>query len=589
MTRVSHPRVIPLDGVAPDRSLIGGKAWSIASIKAMGFNVPPAFVITTEACRDYFSAGTLPSELTAEIDGGMAWLEDTTSRHFGRGPSPLLVSVRSGAAVSMPGMMDTILNLGITDETEAMLAAEWGNSAFARDLHRRFLESFAKIVLKVPALELRASASPAEWREAIASMAGVPVLTEVRRQIGAAVRAVFDSWDSVRARRYRKHHGISDDLGTAVTVQSMVFGNLDEQSGTGVLFSRNPLTGENRPYGEYLTRAQGEEIVSGTRTPVPLHVMREQVGDALDELLSAARALEKLHRDAQDIEFTVERGKLYLLQTRSAKRAPQAAVYIATAMVDEGYIEPREALERVSPEQVRLLLRPRLQPGAAAAARIIARGEGASPGVGRGMVVTDPSAAEALAKRGDDIVLARESTSPDDVHGMIAARAAITEHGGTTSHAAVVARALGRPCVVGCGSGTVTSLVGQSVTVDGEAGLVYEGNLPLEVRFEDADPALVRLMDWAMARAPIAVVASAPSDSAALDIDRLADVRDPGALRHALASLPKGSCVRGMVFSADSSAVHAAIECGVATIVTYPRLPALLAAVQWQEAKHRES
>jgi pyruvate,orthophosphate dikinase len=578
--------VIALDGgTIPDKAMIGGKAWSIASMSALGLNVPPAFVITTGACAEYFSTGSMPAALAEEIDAGIAWLEERTSRRFGRGPRPLLVSVRSGAAVSMPGMMDTVLNLGVTDETESMLAAEWEDAAFARDIHRRFLDFYARIVLKLPAAVLHIDAAPSAWRDTIASAAGVPVPIDVRSQIFTAIRAVFESWNSPRARRYRKHHDISSDLGTAVTVQSMVFGNLDDRSGTGVLFSRNPLTGEGRPYGEYLRRAQGEEIVSGSHTPLPLEKMRETVGEAMDELLRAARLLEKYHGDVQDIEFTVERGGLYFLQTRSAKRAPQAAVCIAAAMVEEGYIDPGEALKRVSAEQIRLLLRPHLAQDAAAGASVIASGEGASPGIGSGVVVADADEADARAKNGESVVLARTTTSPNDVHGMIAARATITEQGGTTSHAAVVARALGRPCVVGCGTASLQLLAGRKVTVDGEAGVVYDGELAMETRREEADPVLLQLIEWAIERAPIKIESVAPPGVSVVDLDGLANAAEPDAIREALSSLPRGSCVRGLVFAADDDAVRAAIEAGVAIIVTYPRLPALLAAVQRQSAK----
>ncbi len=578
--------MIALDGGAiPDKAVIGGKAWSIANMCALGLNVPPAFVLTTRACVEFFSTGSMPPALAEEIDAGIAWLEERTSRRFGGGPRPLLVSVRSGAAVSMPGMMDTVLNLGITDETESMLAAEWASPAFARDIHRRFLDLYARIVLKLPAPVLEAGAEPLTWRKAIAAAAGVPVPTGVRGQIFAAIRAVFESWNSPRARRYRKHHGISGDLGTAVTVQSMVFGNLDDRSGTGVLFSRNPLTGEDRPYGEYLQQAQGEDIVSGAHTPLPLEEMRETVSAAMDELLCAARVLEKFHGDVQDIEFTVERGRLYFLQTRSAKRAPQAAVCIAAAMVKEGYIDPGEALRRVSAEQIRLLLTPRLAADAAASATVIARGEGASPGIGSGIVVSDADEADARAKSGESVVLARATTSPNDVHGMIAARATITEQGGTTSHAAVVARALGRPCVVGCGTASLQPLVGRKVTVDGEAGIVYDGELAMEIRREEADPVLLQLIDWAAERSPIKIEPLAPPGVSVVDIDGLATTAEPNAIRNALRSLPKGSCVRGLVFAADDDAVRAAVEAAVAIIVTYPRLPALLAAIQCRSAK----
>jgi pyruvate,orthophosphate dikinase len=579
--------VIVLNGGSiPDKSLIGGKAWSIAGMSSLGLNVPPAFVVTTRACVDYLSSGRMPEALEQDIAEGIAWLEERMSRRFGGGPGPLLVSVRSGAAVSMPGMMDTVLNLGITDETEAMLAAESGSPAFARDTHRRFLDLYARIVLKVPVPELRIDADPETWRATIASAAGVEMPDDVHTQLHTAVRAVFDSWNSPRARRYRKHQGISDDFGTAVTVQSMVFGNLDDGSGTGVLFTRNPITGEAQPYGEYLRRAQGEEIVSGSHTPAPLTIMRDSVGGAMDELLRGGALLEKFHRDVQDIEFTVERGRLYFLQTRTAKRSPHAAALIAVAMEAEGSIDAGEALGRVSADQIRLLLRPQLAPGASVSASAVARGEGASPGIGGGVVVSDPDEAEARARRGEDVVLARTTTSPNDLHGMISARATITEQGGATSHAAVVARALGRPCVVGCGADTVRNLSGRVVTVDGENGVVYDGKLPMEIRREEADPALARLIEWAAVRAPVKVETDVPAGVSVTDVDGLAGTDETDAIRTALASLPGGSCVRGAIFATNDDAVAAAVAAGVGVIVTSPRLPALLVALQRPAAKH---
>jgi pyruvate,orthophosphate dikinase len=586
---VNQPQgsVIILNGAyVPDKALIGGKAWSIANMSALGLNVPPAFVITTQGCIDYFSAGGIDEQLVREIESGIAWLEDQSGKRFGGGPRPLLVSVRSGAAVSMPGMMDTVLNLGITDQTEALLAAEWSDAAFARDVHRRFLELYAKIVLKADAMRLKLDASPVAWREAIAAAAGAHVPTDVHDQLFKAIGAVFDSWNSARARRYRKHQAISNDLGTAVTVQSMVFGNLDHRSGTGVLFSRNPLTGEKRPFGEYLPRAQGEEIVSGSHTPAPLEAMSENVADAMQELLRSADSLERLHGDVQDIEFTVERGRLYFLQTRSAKRAPYAAVCIAEAMVKEGHIDPNEALRRVSPDQIRLLLTPRLADGAAANAAILARGEGASPGIASGVVVLEAETAETRTKAGEQIVLARATTSPNDLHGMIAAKATITEQGGTTSHAAVVARALGKPCVVGCGVDALMGLTGKRVTVDGATGVIYAGELETEIRREETEPMLSQLLAWGIERAPVPVLTAAPAQCHVVDLDLLANAEEPEAIAEALKNLPPGACVRGAILSTNDAAVQAALRAGAGVIVTYPRLPALLVAVQYQPAKN---
>ena len=484
-----------LDGAAPpDRALVGGKAWSIARMLSLGLRVPPAFVITTAACTAYQSDGAMPAGLAEEIAEGLTWLEDKTGRTFAGGSSPLLLSVRSGAAISMPGMMDTVLNLGIDDATEAALAAESGEPGFARDTHRRFLELFAGIVLKAPPVNLDPDADPASWRGAIAA-AAAPVPSDPREQLLAAVGAVFDSWNSRRARKYRQHNGIPDDLGTAVTIQAMVFGNLDEASGTGVLFSRNPLTGERSPFGEYLAKAQGEDVVSGKFTPLPLDAMRERSPEAHAALLAASQRLEADSREMQDIEFTVQRGELFLLQARAAKRAPLAAVRAAVEMTEEGLVERREALARVTPEQATELLRPRLAADATAGIEPAAEGEGACPGVATGVAVITPDEAEKRAAAGEDVILLRQTTSPDDVHGMIAARAIVTAHGGATSHAAVVSRALGRPCVVGCGD-TVMALAGEILTVDG-AGQVWRGALSTIVPGADENPWLEKLLAWA--------------------------------------------------------------------------------------------
>lgn len=561
---------IRLDGATlPERSLIGGKAWSIARMQGMGLPVPPAFVITTEACLAYLDKGTFPEGLEEEIAAGLAWLDEATGRHFGGAEKPLLLSVRSGAAISMPGMMDTVLNLGIDDAAEAALAQESGLPDFARDTHRRFLELYAAIVLKTP-VELDHDAAPSDWRTAIAG--GVPATP--RECLTGAVRAVFDSWNTRRARRYREHNGIPHDMGTAVTIQAMVFGNLDERSGTGVLFSRNPLTGDARPYGEYLPRAQGEDVVSGKFTPLGLDAMQAREPAAHKRLLDASARLEREHRDIQDIEFTVQSGTLFLLQARSAKRAPDAAVRAAVEMVGEGLIDIDQALTRVSPEQVRALLLPRLGSGADETATILAQGEGACPGVACGVVVTDPDEAERRAAGGEAVVLVRATTSPDDIHGMIAARAVVTEQGGSTSHAAVVSRALGRPCVVGVGNGKGPR-PGDIVTVDGETGRVYAGELPVEMPDEASDASLAQLIEWARERSPVRVLrpVDAVGIDGCVDIDAHWSGEEPDAL---LALLQGVTVARGQALANPETARIARAQ-GVRTIVTEPVLPALLA------------
>jgi pyruvate, orthophosphate dikinase len=572
---------VGLDGSeAPSRELIGGKAWSIASMGALGLNVPPAFVVTTRACALYLSVGGLPDDLHGEIAAAIAWLESRTSRSFGRGPRPLLVSVRSGAPVSMPGMMDTVLNLGMNDETEAALAAECGDAAFARDTFRRFLELYARIVLKAEGIELDQGGNPARWRDAIAVATGMSVAGDAHGQLHGAIGAVFDSWNSRRARRYRQHHEIPDSLGTAVTVQAMAFGNLDDRSGTGVLFSRNPLTGDPEPYGEFLPRAQGEDVVSGRRTPKPLSMLAARLPTVHQELVAAARELERVGSEVQDIEFTVERGRLYLLQSRAAKLAPHAAVRLAIDFVLEGVIDETTALHRVTPDQVRLLLSPRLSDTTRSAAEVVAKGEGASPGVGVGTAVLDTDEAENRAKAGEAIVLARPTTSPDDLHGMIAARAVVTEQGGTTSHAAVVGRALGLPCVVGCGTGSLAALIGKTVTVDGFSGRVFAGALPIEAPDENDQQALMILTRWAAARAPLRVIS--PSSAGAHDALDLSDdpaASDPERIGEALAAYKGARGVRGGAIASEQG-VRAAISAGLDFIVADPILPVLLAAAR---------
>jgi pyruvate, orthophosphate dikinase len=570
-----------LDGTdEPPRALIGGKAASIARMQALGLEAPPAFVVTTAACLSYLALGAPPPNLAAEIDAALAWLERKAGRAFGRGPQPLLVSVRSGAPVSMPGMMDTVLNLGATDETEAALAAECGDPRFARNTHKRFLDLYSHIVLRATAPEFDEAKSPAEWRATISEACGAAIPTDARAQLFDAVRAVFESWNSRRARRYRQHHGIPDDLGTAVTVQAMVFGNLDKRSGTGVLFSRHPSTGAPEPYGEYLPCAQGEDVVSGKFTPQPIRTLAAQLPEAHEALLVAARKLERANRDVQDIEFTIQQGRLYFLQSRAAKLAPAAAVQVAVDLAAEGLIDERAAVMRVTPDQIRRLLSPRIAASALGAHTPIISGEPASPGVGMGVVVSDSDEAEARARAGESIVLARPTTSPDDLHGMIAARAVITELGGSTSHAAVVGRALGRACVVGCGPGALTSLTGRMVTVDGSAGKVYAGSLPIEAPDENESAALATLAGWAAKFAPLRIVASSsPEAGDAFDLSTNEEASDPERIGAVLKNLGKWRGARGGVIASDEG-VSAAVSAGLAFIVADPVLPPLLAAVR---------
>lgn len=453
--RPDEAAVVGLDGGCTlSRERIGGKAWSVNHMRSLGLPVPPAFVLTTEAWADFTARGEIAEGLWSAVREGIAALERGTGRGFGSASRPLLVSVRSGAAVSMPGMMDTILNLGINGVGATALTAETRNPAYAKDTHDRFV---------------------AQYRETVLADAVGEVPADPWQQLRGAITAVFRSWDSERAKIYRRTRGLPDTLGTAVTVQAMVFGNLDARSGTGVLFSRNPNTGGGPAFGEWLVGGQGEDVVSGRTTPRPLDELAIAQPLVHRQLLAAAELLERDGRDIQDIEFTVESGTLWLLQSRVAKRSARAAVRSAVAMVQEGLIDPPTALGRVAADQVRAVLRP--SSGDHTGHRELARGESACPGLASGVVVADPAEAERRAAAGDDVILVRRTTSPDDLHGMIAARAVVTELGGATSHAALVSRELGRPCVVGCGDGVVEALAGRTVTVDGGAGIVWDGEV----------------------------------------------------------------------------------------------------------------
>jgi pyruvate, orthophosphate dikinase len=466
-------RLHALDGIVQlPRELIGGKAHSIQTMTAMGIPVPPAVVVTTDVCRDYHRDNrTLPDGLWDDLASMMTFLEEGTGRRFGDPQRPLLVSVRSGAAVSMPGMMDTILNLGIDDAIETALAAETGDAPFAADTRRRFIEQFRAVTGEEP------SQRPAE-------------------QLQLAVRAVLDSWYSPRATSYRASRGIPDDGGTAVTVQAMVFGNLDDRSGTGVLFTRNPLTGDAEPYGEWLPRGQGEDVVSGRCDAQPLDTLASILPEVHLQLMEAAAAVERQGRDVQDIEYTVESGKLWLLQARSAKRSPQAALRCAVHLQRADVITVDEALLRITSDHVRTMLTPHLDSAAVAANPPVAAGKPACPGIATGIVVTDPDEAEDLADEGAAVILARSTTDPNDVAAMSGSVAVLTELGGSTSHAAVVCRELAVPCIVGCGPGTVTGLAGQTVTVDATMGIVYLGALAVLDPVSAHDDALQTVTAW---------------------------------------------------------------------------------------------
>jgi pyruvate, orthophosphate dikinase len=479
MSSPSAPHVVPLDGNANyPPEVLGHKGHGIDMMRRNGLPAPPAFCITVEVGARYRAepAATV-NRIWNDVLDAMGQLEAATSRTFGRGPHPLLVSVRSGAAVSMPGMMDTVLDLGVDDTVEAALAAE-STVAFARDTRQRFTRWFQRIVAEdVPA--------------------------DCYSQLRAAIEAVFASWDSPRAVAYRTHHGLDDDGGTAAVVQAMVFGNINANSGAGVVFSRNPMTGANEEFGEWLPGGQGDDVVSGTVDVQPITALREHQPDVYDELIAAGSALETLACDVQEIEFTVQDGKLWLLQTRAAKRSAQAAVRLALQLHSDGLIDEAETLNRVSPAQVEALLRPSLQPEKRRAAALLANGLPAGPGVASGLAYTDVDAAIDAADRGEDVILVRSSTSPDDIHGMLVARGIVTETGGATSHAAVVSRELGRAAVVGCGHGIADALSGKLVTVDGNEGEVRAGALALTAWSEEKSPELRELADIARRVSPL--------------------------------------------------------------------------------------
>jgi pyruvate, orthophosphate dikinase len=499
----------PSDG---GRELLGGKGVGLAEMTQLGVPVPAGFTITTDACRAFMAnADVLPEGLDREIEQHLAALEEKSGKRFGDASDPLLVSVRSGAAISMPGMMDTILNLGLNDEAVEGLARATGNARFARDSYRRLIQMYGEVVEGIGGDRFEGALSDLKnqrgaaqdidlsaedlaalvetFKKIYEEETGRPFPQDAREQLMRAVSAVFESWDAPRARVYRRRYDIPDDLGTAVNVVQMVFGNKGEQSGTGVAFTRDPSTGKQGLYGEFLSNAQGEDVVAGIRTPQPLPEMEGKLPRAYEQLLETMRNLETHYRDMQDIEFTVEDNELFLLQTRSAKRTAAAAVKAAVDMVDEGLISRAEAVARIDPDQLDQLLHPMLDP--AAEWKAAAKGLNASPGAASGKIVLDADTAEQRGKGGEKVILVRWETTPDDIHGLIEAAGVLTAHGGMTSHAAVVARGMGKPCVAGCdslsidiGARTIT-LGGQTLhegdvlTIDGGTGVVIVGEVPL--------------------------------------------------------------------------------------------------------------
>ena len=527
------------EGAAHMKNLLGGKGANLGEMSSLGLPVPPGFTITTELCTAYYANDeTYPDDLAAQVDAALAFIEQTVGAKFGDTGNPLLVSVRSGARVSMPGMMDTVLNLGLNDVTVEGLAAKSGDARFAWDSYRRFVQMYGDVVLGVDhdnfeeiidtqkmmtGVALDTDLSAKDWKaivqgflERVEDETGNPFPQDPRDQLWGAITAVFGSWQNDRANTYRRLHGISDGWGTAVNVQAMVFGNMGEDCATGVAFTRDPSTGENTFYGEYLVNAQGEDVVAGIRTPQHLTIsgkdeqgsdlpaMEEVMPDVFGQLDRVRRTLETHYRDMQDIEFTVQQNKLWMLQTRSGKRTAKAALKIACDMVDEELITKEEAVSRIDPESLDQLLHPTLDPDAPR--DLLTRGLPASPGAASGKVVFSADEAESAAAKGEAVILVRIETSPEDIHGMHAAQGILTSRGGMTSHAAVVARGMGRPCVSGAGdlridyaTRKMTVLgreisAGDIMTIDGASGEVMAGEVP--TRQPELSGDFSKLMGW---------------------------------------------------------------------------------------------
>jgi len=500
------------EGRADMKELLGGKGANLAEMSALGLPVPAGFTITTQVCELYYKLGRkYPPGLNAEVKANVAKLEKVSGKTFGRGPNPLLVSVRSGAAVSMPGMMDTVLNLGLNDTTIPAMIELTGNERFVWDSYRRFMQMFGDVVLGMAHHDFEAALEGVKKRrkaklDTDLDVAGLKeVVSEYKKvyaksrkafpqdpyeQLQAAIDAVFGSWNNPRAIRYRELNDIRGLLGTAVNVQMMVFGNMGDDCGTGVAFTRNPASGANKFYGEFLMNAQGEDVVAGIRTPEPIHRLPRHNKKAYDQLLQIRSRLEKHYKDMQDIEFTIEKGKLYMLQTRTGKRTASAAVKIAIDMMREGLISEKEAVLRVDPKSLDQLLHPTFDPKGEAAAEQISKGLPASPGAAAGQIVFQAREAEEMAELGQDVILIRIETSPEDIGGMDAAKGILTARGGMTSHAAVVARGMGKCCVAGCGEIVVdykakTMVVGGKkykqgdwISLNGSTGAVYAGKVP---------------------------------------------------------------------------------------------------------------
>jgi pyruvate, orthophosphate dikinase len=519
------------EGSAKMRDLLGGKGAGAAEMTRAGMPVPPGFTITTEACRAYLAnGGKFPEGLWDQATKALDLLEKRAGKHFGDAKNPLLVSVRSGAKFSMPGMMDTVLNLGLNEETMQGLAKLTKDERFALDAYRRFIQMFGKTVMGIDGDKFEHALQDAKKKAGVKTdpelkpqhlrplvnrfldiykdATGKAFPADPVVQLRAAIEAVFKSWNTERAKTYRRMERIPDDLGTAVNVQMMVFGNMGRSSGTGVAFTRNPIIGKKELYGDYLANAQGEDVVAGVRDTEPIKALKRHMPKVYAEFEGYARKLEKHYKDVQDLEFTIERGKLYMLQTRSAKRTGEAAVNIAVAMVEERLITRKEAVARIEPRQLEQLLFPRVDPNSKV--QPLAKGVPASPGAASGEAVFDADTAAEWGKKGKSVILVRVETNPNDVHGMVEAKGILTQTGGTASHAALVARGMGRPCIVGASAisvdvrkrqfsaGGKTIKEGEQITIDGTTGDVYLGNVPtIEARSLNKHPAASAILRWA--------------------------------------------------------------------------------------------
>ncbi|AQR73773.1 pyruvate, phosphate dikinase [Sphingomonas sp. LM7] len=593
------------DGGNGDKNLLGGKGANLDGMAGIGLPVPPGFTISTPVCALYYEEGeTFPDSLKAEVATGVAHIEGITDKKFGDPADPLLVSVRSGARVSMPGMMDTVLNLGLNDQTVVGLAQVSGDDRFAWDSYRRFIQMYSDVVLGLDhgrfeeALEiakedngfsLDTELTAGDWQKLVAEYKaivvelwdGKPFPQDVHDQLWGAIGAVFGSWQSERAKVYRRLNDIPGDWGTAVNVQAMVFGNMGETSATGVAFTRDPAKGDNAYYGEFLINAQGEDVVAGIRTPQYLTraareaagakpaSMEEAMPEVYAQLAEVFETLETHYRDMQDIEFTVERGKLWMLQTRSGKRTAKAALKIAVDMANEGLITQEEAILRVDPQALDQLLHPTLDPKAAR--DVLTKGLPASPGAASGTAVFDSDTAEKRAAAGDSVILVRVETSPEDIHGMHAARGILTARGGMTSHAAVVARGMGRPCVSGAGTLAIVAKEklfrvggrevreGDTITIDGTTGEVMFGAVPTVQPELSGD--FGTLMEWADAKRRLKVRANAETP---LDCRTAREFGAEGIglcrTEHMFFEQSRITAVRQMILASDEKGRRAALD-----------------------------